>query len=85
MKAFEMIIEDGNHVFKCVRPAKDIKQLKYIYGGNGDFVRIKDVTAEYGIDLDYLRKVLTGQANGHFGEIETDIICALVQRCYDNA
>ena len=44
MKAFEMIIEDGERVFKCVRPAKDINQVKQIYGGNGDFVRIKDVT-----------------------------------------
>ena len=34
MKAFEMIIEDGERVFKCVRPAKDINQVKQIYGGN---------------------------------------------------
>ncbi len=84
MKAYEMIIDDG-HVFKCVRPAESVKQLKYIYGGNGEMVRIKDVTEEYPLDLDYLRKVLRGQANGHFGEVETDIICSLVQRLYDNA
>lgn len=84
MKAYEMIIDDG-HVFKCVRPAKDVKQLKDIYGGNGEFVRIKDVTEEYGIDVDYLRRVLSGQTMGHFGEVETDIICSLVQHCYDNA
>lgn len=85
MKAFEMIIEDGERVFKCVRPAKDINQLKQIYGGNGDFVRIKDVTQEYPLDVDYLHKVLRGETVGHFGEPETDIICALVQRLYDNA
>lgn len=44
MKAFEMIIEDREHVFKCVRPARNVNELKKIYGGNGDFVRIKDVT-----------------------------------------
>lgn len=80
-----MIIEDKDHVFKCVRPAKDVQQLKQIYGGNGEFVRIKDVTEEYPLDMDYLRKVLQGQSMGHFGEVETDIICALVQRLYDNA
>ena len=85
MKAFEMIIEDGERVFKCVRPAKDINQLKQIYGGNGDFVRIKDVTQEFPLDVDYLRKVLRGETVGHFGEHETDIICALVQRLNDNA
>lgn len=79
-----MIIENGEHVFKNVRPAKNIKELKQIYGGNGDFVRIKDVTQEYPLDVDYLRKVLRGENIGHFGEIETDIICALVQRLYDN-
>ena len=84
MKAYEMIIDDG-HVFKCVRPAKDIKQLKEIYGGNGEFVRIKDVTEQYPIDVDIIRKVLQGQRAGTFGEVETDIICALVQRLYDNA
>lgn len=85
MKAYEMIIDGGEQVFKCVRPAKDIKQLKYIYGGNGEFVRIKDVTNDYPIDVDYLRDVLTGKHNGHFGEVETDIICSVIQRTYDNA
>ncbi len=85
MKAFEMIIEDREHVFKCVRPARNVNELKKIYGGNGDFVRIKDVTQEYPLDVDYLRRVLRGETIGHFGETETDIICALVQRMYDNA
>lgn len=85
MRAYEMIIDSKDSVFKCVRPAKDVKQLKYIYGGNGEMVRIKDVTEEYGIDLSYLRNVLTGKCNGHFGEIETDLIISIVQRCYDNA
>lgn len=85
MKAYEMIIDSGETVFKCVRPAKDIKQLKYIYGGNGEMVRIKDVTEEYGIDLDYLRDVLLGKQIGHFGKVEIDLIIAIMQRCYDNA
>lgn len=85
MKAYEMIIDGGENVFKCVRPAKDVKQLKDIYGGNGEMVRIKDVTEEYGIDISYLHDVLIGKCNGHFGEVETDIICTVLSRCYDNA
>lgn len=85
MKAYEMIIEDREHVFKCVRPAENVKQLKTIYGGNGDFVRIKDVTEQYPIDVDIIRNVLQGRRAGTFGEIETDIICSLIQRLYDNA
>lgn len=82
MKLYEMIVDDGQNVFKAVRPAKDVKELKYIYGGNGEFVRIKDVTKDYPIDTEYLRRVLRGKENGHFGEAETDIICALVGRIY---
>ncbi len=82
MKLYEMIIEDGENVFKAIRPANSIKELKYIYGGNGEFVRIKEVTSDYPIDTEYLRRVLTGRENGHFGEIETDIICALVGRLF---
>lgn len=77
-----MIIEDGENVFKAVRPANNIKELKSIYGGNGDFVRIKDVTTDYPIDTDYLRRVLTGREFGHFGEAETDIICALIGQLF---
>lgn len=84
MKAYEMIIDSGDNVFKCVRPANDIKQLKYIYGGNGEMVRIKDVTDFYGIDVNYLRDVLIGKQQGHFGEVEADIICTVLSRCYDN-
>lgn len=85
MKAYEMIIDGGESVSKYIRPAKNVKQLKYIYGGNGEMVRIKDVTKDFPIDLDYLHKVLRGQTQGHFGEVETDIICSIIQREYDEA
>lgn len=87
MKAYEMIIENGvydNQVYKVVRPAHNEKQLKVRYGGNGEFVRIKDVTEFYQIDLDALRRTLTGKQTGIFGEVETDIIVSLVQQMYDN-
>lgn len=87
MRAYEMIIENGVYdttVYKAIRPAKDVKQLKQIYGGNGEFVRIKDVTEFYPIDLDTLRRVLTGKEAGKFGEVETDIIVSLVLSLYDN-
>ena len=42
-----MIIDDGTQINKSVRPAKDLRTLKGIYGGNGEFIRIKDVTNEW--------------------------------------
>lgn len=46
MKLFELIIDDGNTVFKTVQAAKDKKQLQQYCGGCGEFVRIKDITKD---------------------------------------
>lgn len=47
MKLFECIIDDGNNVFKSKVAARNKKELLSVYGGNGDFVKIKDITNEY--------------------------------------
>lgn len=46
MKLFELIIDDGNNVYKTIQAAKDKKQLLQYCGGCGEFVRIKDITKE---------------------------------------
>lgn len=50
MKLFECIIDDGRDVFKSTVAAKNKKDLTAVYGGNGDFVKITDVTADYFTD-----------------------------------
>ena len=77
MRAFEMIIEDRDDVYKLVRPAKSEKQLKEIYGGNGEFVRIKDVTEDTIICLKNLRETLE---KAGYGKNETDIIVSMIQK-----
>ena len=47
MKLFKCVIDDGRDVFKTLVPAKSRKELISVYGGNGSFVKIKDVTEEY--------------------------------------
>lgn len=76
MKIFEMIIDDGRNVFKVIRPAENQKQLKARYENNGEIVRIKDVTYDYPISLEKVRKALDTYL---FGKAEQDIIVALVQ------
>lgn len=47
MKLFECIIDDGTDVYKSLCTAKSKKELLDVYGGNGDFIKIKDITNEY--------------------------------------
>lgn len=78
MKLFECIIDDGKGVFKALTAAKNKKELLSVYGGNGKFEKITDVTNEYLIpeSVDKLRFDL--QRAG-WGEGENEIICALVE------
>lgn len=81
MKAFEMIVKDGNHAYVMTRPGKDKKSIMHRYSGNGEFVRVQDVTEETPISLDKVRNALKLAG---FGEVEQDIIVSLVQE-YDGA
>ena len=46
MKLYECIIDDGTNVFKTVTAAKSKKELLNVYGGNGTFEKIKDITKD---------------------------------------
>ena len=78
MKLFECIVDDGKDVFKTLTAAKGRKALLDEYGGNGEFLKIKDVTAEYFTEqsVDLLDQHL--QRMG-WGEGERKILCALLE------
>jgi len=42
IKKFECIIDDGEHVWKEYIPATSKKELMNTWGGNGEFVKIKE-------------------------------------------
>ncbi len=78
MKLYECIVDDGKNVFKVLTAAKNKKELLNVYGGNGTFEKITDVTKEY----------FTSESpellNGHlekmgWGEGERKIICTLLE------
>ena len=80
-KMFEMIIDDGRDVFKVTRMGKDQKDMEERYGGNGEFVRVLDVTENFPISEDKLHAALTGAG---FGEAERESIVSLLRREYKN-
>jgi hypothetical protein len=82
MKLFNCIVDDGKNVFKTLTASKSKKDLLNVYGGNGEFIKIQDVTSEYFNEdtVAYLENVL----KLHFGEGETKLICALVEEHIKN-
>ena len=77
MKLYECIVDDSKDVFKTLTAAQNKKELLSVYGGNGSFEKITDVTKNYFTDtsVDYLRECLikTGWDKG-----EIELIAALL-------
>lgn len=83
LNLYEFIMEEkGNdNVYKMRRPAEDEEVLKYRYGGNGEFVTIRDVTDNYPISVS---KVIKALKKAEFGEEEIDVISYSLQQKYNN-
>lgn len=81
MKLFKCIVDDGENVFKTLTAAKSKKELLEVYGGNGTFEKIEDVTNEYFSDLiasiECLEESLRRTG---YGEGEISILCALLDQ-----
>lgn len=78
MKLFKCIVDDGVSVFKTLTAAKSKKELLDVYGGNGTFEKIEDVTKEYFTD-ESPERLNDDLMRAGWGEGERQIICALLR------
>lgn len=78
MRLYECIVDDGHDVFRSLLPAKSKKELLSKYGGNGEFVRIKDITSGHFTDSS-VELLNDNLARAGWGIGERAIICALLQ------
>lgn len=77
MKLFECIVDDGERVFKTTIASKNKKELLSVYGGNGAFEKITDVTKVHNtISVDMLTDTLR---KAQYGEGEIALITALLE------
>lgn len=83
MKLFECIIDAHDHVFKTLAASKNKTELLKVHGGNGDFVKIQDVTKDY-LNEKTLDKLDDDLMRMQWGEAERKIICALVEEHINN-
>ena len=79
MKLFRCIVDDGENVFKTLTAAKSKKELLEVYGGNGTFEKIEDVTNEYFTEKS-VECLAESLRRTNWGEAETTIICALLEQ-----
>ena len=80
-KMWEMIIDDGTNVYRAHGVARDKKALEKTYGGNGEFVRIKEVTEDFPISEESVYKALK---SANFGQAETEAIVSILRCNYEN-
>ena len=78
MKIFECVVDDGMEVFKTKVSAKNKKELIAEYSGNGEFLRIKDITNEYFTETS-VEKLRNDLIRAGWGEGETKLITALLE------
>ena len=80
-KMYEMIIDCGDQVIKVNRLGKSAADVKKRYSGNGEYIKVTDVTEDYPIDA---HKVMRALAAAGFGEVEQEAVRHLLLTGYTN-
>lgn len=71
MKKYMVYIDNGESVMKVAVPSESVKAAKKYCAGNGEIIKVTDVTADYPISID---KVVETLKTANFGQVEIDLI-----------
>ena len=77
LKIWEVIVDDGTDVFKTSICATSKRELRDVWGGNGEFLKITDVTEKYPISVDEVKSAL--EKSG-FGKNEILLVGEILAR-----
>lgn len=77
MKLYEVIIDNGEDVYKEYGCAKNKKEFAKRYSGNGEFVRLTDVTNKY-LNFDSVSVLDKCLKETGWGKAERTILCELL-------
>lgn len=78
MKKYMVYVDDGEILMKLAIPAKSAKAAKEYASGNGEIIKVSDVTEDYPIDA---AKVANALKMGNFGQTEIDFIIRTLITC----
>ena len=77
LRKFAAYLDDGdNHVDKIIFTANSIIKTKKYLHGNGEIIKIKDISDEYPISLSKVKKALL---DANFGDAEISLILCTLQ------
>mgnify|MGYP004549276721 CR=1 FL=1 len=77
LRKFVAYLEDNyNHVDKIALTANSITEAKKYLHGNGEIIKIKDISDEYPISLSQVKKALL---DANFGDVEISLILRTLQ------
>ena len=79
MRLFKCIIDDGCDIFKTFVPARNKNELLKVYGGNGDFIIIEDVTNLF-INNNIINAIEADLQKAGWDEIQIRFIKAILER-----
>lgn len=86
MKVYECIIDDGKEVYKAQAVAKDETDLLRVYGGNGEFIKVTDISNtiiapahDYQAINEAGDRLYDVLSTAGYNDIEKTLICALLE------
>ena len=79
MRLFRCIVDDGCDIFKTFVPARNKNELLKVYGGNGDFIIIEDVTNLF-INNNIINAIEADLQKAGWDEIQIRFIKAILER-----
>lgn len=71
LRKYFVYLEDGDEVYRVAIPARNEKEARKFVEGNGEVIKVKDVTDDYPISID---KVINALKTCQFGDTEVDLI-----------
>lgn len=77
MKKFMAYLDDGENCYKIAVPAESIKDAKVFVEGNGEIIKVVDVSDSFSISAEKVAEVLT---SGGFSQVEVDFIVRTLTR-----
>lgn len=83
MRLFKCIVDDGDTVFKTFVAAKNRKELLNVYGGNGNFEKVEDVTSKYLTEKSVVDILEADLRRAGWSKEDRTIICALLEQHID--
>lgn len=79
MRLYECIIDDDESVYKCLATGNDKQDMLNVYGLNGRFVEIKDITNDF-FSYESIEKLDDDLSAMGWNKYERKLICALLRQ-----